>query len=141
MVVPSVPVAIEDGGIHDDLRSRARGGEASLPQRWVAEEATGLDGGCVEPPTSDAPPDNGLTIATLLAGSSLALARAAPRCTRRASGVPASLPARKPSVRRCERTTDAAPTARRHANETTTDTDPMEGPTAPRAYRPIGARP
>jgi hypothetical protein len=26
------------------------GGEASLPQRWEAAKATGLDGGCVESP-------------------------------------------------------------------------------------------
>jgi hypothetical protein len=41
--------------------------------------------GCVEPPTSNASPDNGLTIATLLAASSLALAQAAPMRTRRAT--------------------------------------------------------
>jgi hypothetical protein len=92
------------------------GSEASLPQRWVAEEATGLDGGCVEPPMSDALPDSGLTIAALLVASLLALAQA-PMWTRRAMGAPAGVPARKPSARRCERTSGAAPTAHRHANQ------------------------
>jgi hypothetical protein len=50
-------------------------GGKTLPQRGEAAKATGLDGGGVEPPTSDASPDNGLTIATLLAASSLALAQ------------------------------------------------------------------
>jgi hypothetical protein len=39
------------------------GGEASLPQRWEAAKATGLDGGCVEsPPRSMRLRITGLTI-------------------------------------------------------------------------------
>jgi hypothetical protein len=40
-VVPSVPVAIEDGGIHDDLRSRAQGSEASLPHAGCRKKRQG----------------------------------------------------------------------------------------------------